>query len=116
VSELNVPVRTELTSAQYRALSALARQHHTTISSLVRECVRRQLAGAPTQNPERKPQRRISDEDLDAIREAHGRGLSDVAIGLELEIPRSTVSYWRGEMDLPALFSGRPRRDRGVTS
>jgi DNA-binding NarL/FixJ family response regulator len=104
--DLTVPVRVDLPASQFRALDRLSKAHGTTVRSLVRECVRRQLLG------ETKPE---DPRDL-RIREMHAQGLSDNKIGQQLGMAHSTVSARRNRMGLPAHFSGRPRRDQGVAA
>ena len=112
MTELTVTVRTDLLASQYRALDALATASGTTVGSLVRECVRRQLAGRPEARVKKEPNKRVREQHLESIREMHARGMSDAAIGRELGIAHSTVSLRRDAMGLPALFPGRPKKTR----
>jgi len=98
--ELGVQVRVELPAAQFRALEQLAEEHGTSVRSLVRECVRRQLVG----------EAKAVDPKLVSIREMHGEGLSDSEIGRRLGLAHSTVSKHRRRMGLEANFPSWSRQ------
>ena len=105
--EMTVQVRVELPASQFRALEQLADAHTTTVRSLVRECVRRQLKGKPEALVPKEPHKRVGDQHLQAIRDLNAAGLSDSEIGRRLGIAHSTVSLRRNRMGLPARAAGR---------
>lgn len=104
--DFDVEVKTWLPNGQWRHLHALATEHNTTVPSLVREIVRRQLAGEVPAAPEpvvvvRSSRWALSEESEQALRDLHAQGKSDVQIGLALGISNQRVGSYRQKLRLP---------------
>jgi hypothetical protein len=106
--DFDVPVKTYLPAAQFKALNRIATAKRTTVGALVREAVRRQLTAAPVVTAVEVPSvsvgragRLFGPEQMDKLRELYDRGLSDVQIATALGYTTSTVHRRRGELGLP---------------
>jgi DNA-binding CsgD family transcriptional regulator len=118
--EFDVEVKTWLPNGQWRHLHQLAKEHNTTVPSLVREIVRRQLAGEVPPAPEpvvvvRSSRWGLTEGQEQALRHLHSQGKSDVQIGLALGISNQRVGSYRRKLRLPKTSNyGRP--SKGATT
>lgn len=111
----DVDVRTQLPQRTYARLYQLAREHDTTVESLVRECVRRQLAGAPGVSaqhladlpPVEIGKRRWSAEHDEIVAALNKAGMADNEIAKRMGVSVSTINNHRRALGLDRNFASR---------
>lgn len=119
----DVDVRAQLPQRTYARLYQLAREHDTTVESLVRECVRRQLTGAPSLDTQRLAdlppaeigKRRWSPEHDEIVTALNKAGMADNEIARRMGISVSTVNNHRRGLGLTRNFAGRWAGKKGTS-
>ncbi|MDY0891853.1 hypothetical protein [Frigoribacterium sp. CFBP9030] len=110
MNDFDVEVKTWLPSSHYKRLYGVAQATNTEVSSLVRELVRRQLESAPHVRIVRVSSGLTTEVEA-RLRELHAQGLSDVAIGAQLDISNKTVGLYRNQLGLAKTSKqGRPKK------
>lgn len=119
----DVDVRTQLPQQTYARLYQLAREHDTTVESLVRECVRRQLAGAPSVGTQRLADlppaeiasRKWSPEHDEIVIALNKAGMADNEIAKRMGLSAQTINNHRRALGLDRNFHSRWAGKKGTS-
>lgn len=110
------PVKTSLRAVEYRWLAGLAKEHHTTVESLVAELTRQAYVARAVGVPhmQRVKHRRITERDRAVIRDLYVRGFSFLQIAAVSKCGPQSIANQCAAMGLAPQYKGRVRKGQAA--